>query len=153
MKYLITLPILLSLGVSASAAVTPTSVFNGTYEVFAAKGTCSPGETIGTIGNVRFQQSSAGSAITFLAPSGSEVRSFFLPGDVFSSKFKAVRGIHLRYDFAPIVHTVAVRFTSQRPVTITASTQEIHVIGEVQGLTTASCISVFRATLVRWLQF
>lgn len=153
MKCLCAVALLATLMGSASAAVTPTPIFNGTYEVFDAKGTCTPGETIGTIGNVRFRQTSAGSAITFLGASGSELRSLFLPRDVFTSTFKTVRTMFLRFDFAPLNHPVSVRFVLQRPATITATTPEIRIIGEVQGLTTAACISVFRATLARWLQF
>ena len=153
MKCLRALAIVGSLVGSANAAVTPTPLFNGTYEVFGARGTCNPGETIGTIGNVRFRQSVAGSAISLLGPSGSEVRSFFLPNDVFNRTFKSVRSMFLRFDFEPINHPVSVRFVLQRPTAITATTSEIRLIGEVKGLTSSACISVFRATLVRWLQF
>ena len=97
MKCTFTLAILGALIGVAHAAVTP--VFHGTYEVFATKGACSPGEALGTIGNLRFQQSATGgggSAISFVSPSDSEVRSYLLPtGVVFDNTFQPVKAMQL----------------------------------------------------------
>ena len=104
MKFTSALAILGALTGAAHAAATP--VFHGTYEVFATRGACSPGEALGTIGNVRFQQLAAGSAISFVSPSNSEVRSYLLPTGVFNNTFKPVRAMQLRFDFSPVKHQV-----------------------------------------------
>lgn len=145
--------VLLATGIAGlllcSSGVRAEPIYQGTFEVYKTRGACQPGESLGTIGNLRFEQSALGTGLTFAQPS--EARSYFLQYLPFDATFRKVDSMYVRFGFSPVPHTVKVRFIRQVPASITDETQTIRVIGEVKGFTTATCVSKFRATLVRWL--
>lgn len=132
----------------ASAEVTP--VFNGAFEIYSQNG-CVGENPVGSSGTIRFQQLDGGTALVFVQ--NAQVRSYFLPSDTFDNTYKPVQTMYMRYDFGAVNHSVAVKFVRMSPATISATTPEIRIVGEVRGFTTATCIAKFTAIAVRWLQF
>lgn len=152
-KYLIAVVALLSLCTTAQAAKVR---FEGGFVVTGKSGTCSDYDPTGLRRYARFQPSNVGdndnwSAFALFDQSYAE--SYQVSSGNFGRSYKTVIWRNVFADSWAGDHVVKVKFTSQSPKTILASTSFVEITGSIVNFDQQNgCVVSFRMALTKRLE-
>ncbi len=139
----------LILAASISTAEAARLRYWGGFVITAQSGTCPNGNEVNTRTAVRFTTESATAASTLSLFRAENAYNFRVNGR-FTSTYKTAETIAI-HDFGGTPpNTVKVRFTSQSPAAIAATTNFINVTGQISGWDEGpACVVTFRMSLAK----
>jgi hypothetical protein len=139
----------LLLAVAATNAEAARLRYWGGMVITAQAGTCPNGDEVGTKFATRFTTENTSLASTLSLFRGENAYNFRVNGR-FTSAFKTAESVAIHDFGGDPGNVVKVRFTSQSPVTVAATTNFINVTGQINGWDEGpACTVTFRMSLTK----
>ena len=129
------------------------SRWQGEIAITGKSGTCPDYDPVGTFGRVRFRPGIGGdngSNSMFSVFSSRGAASYFLSNHMFDATFRTVSTMVVGDGFSAVTNVVKVKFGSQKPDVILATTDFMNVRGQISGFDFMPLCTVnFKMTLFK----